>query len=77
METKTYESLLAEGKTMQEILKTKEGILELVKAFQNSFKTKFVYIQPNDLMNELVKEGKLRMEMMSGLKCYGLVEEEV
>lgn len=76
MTEKTFEELIAEGKPLEELIKTKEGALEVIGSLQNSFQTKFVYIQPNDLINELVAEGKLRMEVVSGLKCYGLVEEE-
>lgn len=72
----TYEGLLAEGKTMDELLKTELGILELIEAFQNSFSTLFIYLQPNELINQMVLDGKILMGIRGGLKCYALVTAE-
>lgn len=71
----TYEGLLAEGKTMDELLQTEAGILELIEVFQNSFSTLFIYLQPNDLINQMVLDGKILMGIRGGLKCYALITE--
>ena len=73
---KTYEDLLAEGKTMDELSKTKEGTLELVKAYQNSFKVEFVYLPSTNIIKELVNEGVLRTKIVTGLTCYAPLQEE-
>ena len=72
----TYEALLAEGETMDELLKTQEGICKLVEAFQNSFKTQFIYLQPSKLINQMVLDKKLLMEIKGGLKCYAIITIE-
>lgn len=71
---KTYEGLLAEGKNFNELMTSKEGIVELLEALQNSLKTKEVYLQPSELLDALVQEGKVIKTIKDGLTLYGLAE---